>query len=171
MFPLQGTFFPSDEPLLCPGAARTRGAAQLCGKNRCVVVGAASLIAAVGHLTPRAGDHHPALLARHVISMLKTTRSSFPACLMINSFHGYSAEVETRAEYVGGTTVVRDRIACKPAILAETDDYVAMASEYQALAGLPGIKSARLWEPDPGEVYVWGHSAHEEMAGEELELA
>ena len=63
-----------------------------------VVVGAASLIAAVGHLTPRAGDHHPALLARHVISMLKTTRSSFPACLMGNSFQGYSAEVETRAE-------------------------------------------------------------------------
>ena len=79
----------------------------------------------------------------------------------------YTLTVGTR----DGFAVVRDRIACKPAILAETDDYVAMASEYQALAGLPGIKSARLWEPDPGEVYVWGHSAHEEMAREELELA
>jgi len=76
-----------------------------------VVVGAAALIAAVDHLTPRAGDRHPALLARHVISMLKTTRASFPTCLMNNSFQDYSAEVETRAEYVGGTTVVRDRIA------------------------------------------------------------
>ena len=74
-------------------------------------MGAASLIAAAGYITPRAGDNHPALLARHVLSMLRTTRLSFPACLMINSFQGYSAEVETRAEYVGGTTVVRDRIA------------------------------------------------------------
>ncbi|EOD11635.1 hypothetical protein EMIHUDRAFT_214502 [Emiliania huxleyi CCMP1516] len=63
------------------------------------VVGAASLAAAAGHITPRASDGHPALLARHVLSMLKTTRSSFPACLRTNSFQNYSAEVETRAEY------------------------------------------------------------------------
>ena len=58
-----------------------------------VVVGAASLAAAAGYITPRAGDGHPALLARHVLSMLKTTRSSFPACLRVNSFQNYSAEV------------------------------------------------------------------------------
>ena len=75
------------------------------------VVGAASLAAAAGHITPRASDGHPALLSRHVLSMLKTTRSSFPACLRTNSFQNYSAEVETRAEYVGGTTVARDRVA------------------------------------------------------------
>ena len=51
--------------------------------------------------------------------------------------------------------VVRDPIACKPAIVAETDQYVAMASEYRALAGLPGIDQAHIFEPEPEEVYVW----------------
>ncbi|MGO4204533.1 glutamine amidotransferase family protein [Rhodococcus sp. TAF43] len=51
--------------------------------------------------------------------------------------------------------VVRDPIACKPAIIAEHDRYVAMASEYRALAGLPGIADARIFEPEPEEVYVW----------------
>ncbi|MEW1806461.1 glutamine amidotransferase [Pseudarthrobacter sp. NPDC080039] len=51
--------------------------------------------------------------------------------------------------------VVRDPIACKPAIIAETNDYVAMASEYRALAALPGIDNARIFEPEPGKVYTW----------------
>lgn len=51
--------------------------------------------------------------------------------------------------------VVRDPIACKPAIVAETDAYVAMASEFRALAGLPGIADAHIFEPEPDEVYVW----------------
>lgn len=55
-----------------------------------------------------------------------------------------------------GFAVIRDPIACKPAVIAETDDYVAMSSEYHALAGLPGIEDAKLWEPDPGKVYFWG---------------
>ncbi|AZR81326.1 class II glutamine amidotransferase [Thiomicrospira sp. S5] len=55
-----------------------------------------------------------------------------------------------------GFAVVRDPIACKPAVMAETDDYVAMASEYHALSSLPGIENAKLWEPDPGKVYFWG---------------
>lgn len=54
-----------------------------------------------------------------------------------------------------GFAVVRDPIACKPAVLAETDDYVAMASEYQALTSLPGIESAKVWEPEPATIYVW----------------
>ncbi|MFR0690283.1 class II glutamine amidotransferase [Enterobacterales bacterium AE_CKDN230030158-1A_HGKHYDSX7] len=54
-----------------------------------------------------------------------------------------------------GFAVIRDPIACKPAVLAETDDYVAMASEYQALASLPGIDKARVWEPEPATLYVW----------------
>lgn len=54
-----------------------------------------------------------------------------------------------------GFAVIRDPIACKPAVLAETDDYVAMASEYQALAGLPGIDKAKVWEPQPATLYVW----------------
>jgi len=51
--------------------------------------------------------------------------------------------------------VVRDAIACKPAIIAETDDWVAMASEYRALVGLPGIEGARLFEPEPERIYAW----------------
>ncbi|EME59284.1 glutamine amidotransferase [Rhodococcus sp. GXMU-t2271] len=51
--------------------------------------------------------------------------------------------------------VVRDPIACKPAIVAETDAYVAMASEFRALAGLPGIADAHIFEPEPERVYVW----------------
>ncbi len=54
-----------------------------------------------------------------------------------------------------GFAVLRDPIACKPAVMAETDDYVAMASEYRSLTGLPGIEQARLWEPEPATVYSW----------------
>lgn len=55
----------------------------------------------------------------------------------------------------GGFAVLRDPIACKPAVLAETADYVAMASEYRSLAHLPGIGSARIVEPEPGKIYSW----------------
>ena len=55
-----------------------------------------------------------------------------------------------------GFAVLRDPIACKPAVLAETDAYVAMASEFQALSGLPGIDDAEVWEPKPARVYTWG---------------
>lgn len=51
--------------------------------------------------------------------------------------------------------VVRDAIACKPAVIAETADWVAMASEYRALAGLPGVEAAKIWEPEPEVVYAW----------------
>jgi glutamate synthase domain-containing protein 1 len=54
-----------------------------------------------------------------------------------------------------GFAVLRDPIACKPAVLAETDDWVAMASEYRALAVLPGADTARTWEPEPGRIYSW----------------
>jgi len=58
-----------------------------------------------------------------------------------------------------GFAVLRDPIACKPAVLAETDDWVAMASEYHAIAVLPGADDARMWEPEPGIVYVWDRAA------------
>jgi glutamate synthase domain-containing protein 1 len=54
-----------------------------------------------------------------------------------------------------GFAVLRDPIACKPAVMAETDAYVAFGSEYRALTGLPGIDQARVWEPEPATVYVW----------------
>jgi glutamate synthase domain-containing protein 1 len=51
--------------------------------------------------------------------------------------------------------VVRDAIACKPAVIAETADWAAIASEYRALAGLPGVEGAKIWEPEPEVVYAW----------------
>ncbi|QGX98272.1 glutamine amidotransferase [Roseovarius faecimaris] len=56
-----------------------------------------------------------------------------------------------------GFGVVRDPIACKPAVMAETDQYVAFGSEYRALVSLPGIEDARVWEPEPATVYFWSH--------------
>ena len=56
-----------------------------------------------------------------------------------------------------GFGVVRDPIACKPAVMAETDQYVAFGSEYRALTRLPGIDNARVWEPEPATVYFWEH--------------
>ena len=56
-----------------------------------------------------------------------------------------------------GFGVLRDPIACKPAVLAETDRYVAFGSEYRALVNLPGIDTARVWEPEPATVYFWRH--------------
>lgn len=55
-----------------------------------------------------------------------------------------------------GFAVLRDPFACKPAVLAETDDWVAMASEFRAIATLPGAAHATVWEPTPGEIYSWG---------------
>ena len=54
-----------------------------------------------------------------------------------------------------GFAVVRDPIACKPAVMAETEQFVAFGSEYRALVGLPGIANARVFEPEPARVYAW----------------
>ena len=55
-----------------------------------------------------------------------------------------------------GFAVLRDPIACKPAVMAETDDWVAMASEYRAISRLPNVVAAKVWEPKPGKIYSWG---------------
>ncbi len=57
-----------------------------------------------------------------------------------------------------GFGVLRDPIACKPAIMAETDKYVAFGSEFRVLADLPGIEIARVWEPEPAHPYFWEHA-------------
>ncbi len=54
-----------------------------------------------------------------------------------------------------GFAVVRDPIGAKPAILAETDDWVAMSSEFRAIATLPGVENAHIWEPEPATIYSW----------------
>jgi methylamine---glutamate N-methyltransferase subunit A len=51
--------------------------------------------------------------------------------------------------------LVRDPFACKPAVVAETDDYVAIASEFRSLAKLPGVANANLFEPKPEQIYIW----------------
>lgn len=56
-----------------------------------------------------------------------------------------------------GFGVVRDPVACKPAVMAETNQYIAFGSEYRALVNLPGIETARVWEPEPSTVYFWDH--------------
>ncbi len=70
-------------------------------------------------------------------------------CMTFDGF--YTLLVSNRDSFA----VVRDAIACKPAVIAETGDWVAMASEYRALAALPGVDQARIWEPEPEVVYAW----------------
>ncbi len=66
----------------------------------------------------------------------------------------YTLAIGTR----DGFAVLRDPIACKPAVMAETDDWVAMASEFRAIAQLDGVEHANIWEPAPATVYAWGDS-------------
>ena len=56
-----------------------------------------------------------------------------------------------------GFAVMRDPIACKPAVIAENDEWVAMASEYRAIATLPNATHAQCWEPKPTQIYSWSH--------------
>ena len=71
---------------------------------------------------------------------------------VMKEMDGFFTLVITSAE---GMSVVRDAFACKPAVVAETPGYVAVASEYRALAELPGIAEAIVFEPHPEEVYTW----------------
>ena len=58
-----------------------------------------------------------------------------------------------------GFAVVRDPIACKPAVIAETEDWAAMSSEFRAIARLPGVENAKIWEPEPAQIYSWKRAA------------
>ncbi len=71
---------------------------------------------------------------------------------VMKEMDGFFTLVITSAD---GMSVVRDAFACKPAVVAETPGYVAVASEYRALAELPGISTATVFEPRPEEVYTW----------------
>jgi glutamate synthase domain-containing protein 1 len=70
----------------------------------------------------------------------------------LDGFYTFVVGTET------GFGVLRDPVACKPAVMAETDDYVAFGSEYRALVDLPGISRAHLFEPEPAKVYFWERS-------------
>ena len=71
----------------------------------------------------------------------------------LDGFYTFVVGTET------GFGVLRDPVACKPAVMAETDDYVAFGSEYRALVDLPGIENAHLFEPEPAKVYFWERAA------------
>lgn len=72
--------------------------------------------------------------------------------MVVKEFDGFfTLLVTSRDEFA----VVRDAFACKPLVVAETEAYVAVASEYHALATLPGIDDARVFEPQPEEVHSW----------------
>jgi methylamine---glutamate N-methyltransferase subunit A len=71
---------------------------------------------------------------------------------VMKEMDGFFTLVITSADEM---SVVRDAFACKPAVVAETTGYVAVASEYRALAELPGISAATVFEPRPEEVYTW----------------
>ncbi|MGE2720157.1 glutamine amidotransferase [Mycolicibacterium celeriflavum] len=91
--------------------------------------------------------------ARFIASRLAEGRDVQTALKeLCEAFDGfYTLLVSNRDSFA----VVRDAIACKPAVIAETADWVAMASEHRALAGLPGVGAARIWEPEPEVVYAW----------------
>jgi glutamate synthase domain-containing protein 1 len=91
--------------------------------------------------------------ARFVAKQLAEGAGLEKALLMLNeTFDGFYTLLVSTAD---SFAVVRDAISCKPAIIAETRQWVAMASEYRAMANLPGIDDARMFEPEPEEVYVW----------------
>ena len=71
----------------------------------------------------------------------------------LDGFYTFVVGTET------GFGVLRDSVACKPAVMAETEDYVAFGSEYRALTKLPGIAAARIFEPEPQRVYFWERAA------------
>jgi glutamate synthase domain-containing protein 1 len=83
-----------------------------------------------------------------------TLEAALESCLeALDGFYTFLVGTED------GFAVLRDPIACKPAVLAETDDWVAMASEYRAIAVLPGAAEATIWEPEPRFVYAWEKAA------------
>ena len=79
-----------------------------------------------------------------------TLQAALEACLVdLDGFYTFAVGT------ADGFAVLRDPIACKPAVMAENDDWVAMASEYRAIAVLPGADAAEVWEPEPARVYSW----------------
>ena len=88
-------------------------------------------------------------------AQLAFAAGSSPYSVAIEDLDGfYTFAIGTR----DGFAVLRDPIACKHAVLAETGDWVAMATEYRAIATLPGAEAARIWEPAPAHVYSWSRN-------------
>ncbi|SNT52722.1 class II glutamine amidotransferase [Rhodococcoides kyotonense] len=129
------------------------------GPDQCLVHnGSFSNHMSIKHDLERAGvvfdsENDTEVGARFVAKQLSEGVDLEKALLMLNeTFDGFYTLLVSNSD---SFAVVRDAISCKPAIIAETDRWVAMASEYRALAHLPGIENARIFEPEPEEVYVW----------------
>ncbi len=75
------------------------------------------------------------------------------ALVDLDGFYTFAIGIED------GFAILRDPIACKPAVVAETDDWVAMSSEFRAIAQLPGVDDAEVWEPKPAQIYSWSLAA------------
>ena len=85
------------------------------------------------------------------LSKNKSLDKTLKNCLTnLDGFYTFIAGTNT------GFAVLRDEIACKPAVIAENKDYVAVASEFQAMAHLPNVNNAKIYEPEPGVIYTWG---------------
>ena len=85
------------------------------------------------------------------LSKNKTLEKTLKNCLInLDGFYTFIAGTNN------GFAVLRDEIACKPAVIAENNDYVAVASEFQAMAHLPNVNKAKIYEPEPGVIYTWG---------------
>jgi methylamine---glutamate N-methyltransferase subunit A len=129
------------------------------GPDQCLVHnGSFSNHMSIKHALERAGvvfdsENDTEVGARFVAGQLAEGAGLEKALLALNEVcDGFYTLLVSTAE---SFAVLRDPIACKPAIIAETDQWVAMASEYRALSGLPGIADAHIFEPEPEEVYVW----------------
>jgi len=85
------------------------------------------------------------------LSEIKSTKNTLKNCLSnLDGFYTFILGTNN------GFAVLRDEIGCKPAVIAENKDYVAVASEFQAMAHLPNVNKANIYEPEPGVVYTWG---------------
>ncbi|MFC3963589.1 class II glutamine amidotransferase [Nocardia jiangsuensis] len=129
------------------------------GPGQCLVHnGSFSNHMSIRHELRRAGvefdsENDTEVGARFVAQQLAAGADLEKALLLLNEvFDGFYTLLVSTAD---SFAVVRDAISCKPAIVAETDRWVAMASEYRALAELPGVADARIFEPEPEEVYLW----------------
>jgi len=71
----------------------------------------------------------------------------------LDGFYTFAIGIEN------GFAILRDPIACKPAVIAETDDWVAMSSEFRAIAQLPNVDDAEVFEPEPARIYTWSLQA------------
>jgi glutamate synthase domain-containing protein 1 len=95
-----------------------------------------------------------------------TLQAALEACLVdLDGFYTFAVGT------ADGFAVLRDPIACKPAVMAENDEWVAMASEYRAIAVLPGADAAEVWEPEPGRVYSWERGGDREASPAARRLA